>query len=378
MHYVDLAQLHIRLGQSQAAKRAFSIALNLAPTSRYVARAASRFFVHIGDFAAGIQVLDRCDPGDPWIQSARVSLHNIADASVRNIKKIRALLDADIDPRYLSELAGALATLEYGEGNVSRAKKLFRQGSIDPNDNMVAQLQWASQQKILAFAPEMLQKSFAYEARASFSKKEKKWKDAVSHCFEWSQDEPYSVRPATLGSFVAAELLHDFKTSLEFCQLGLIANPADFSLLNNSAYSHAALGEFSQAREFLLKAEQRAVGRYQLTVVEATKGMVRFREGNIANAEVAYSKALEEAHAQKDARLSQMIAIHYFAEYARIGNFLSSEETSEVRKIMEGGKLVNDASDLYNSLLKPFLLTDTREQVALKKAEPIIGKLLIE
>ena len=159
IQYVELARVYCRLGQTEQARRAFNIAYGLAPASRFILRAATRFLVHIQDYDRAITILSGGNSSDPWLQATKISVLDLSGRAVRDIKRIRALLETDTHPKHLSELAGSLATLELTSGNVSRAKKLFRQGAIEPNDNVVAQLHWASQKKIVEFRPELLKNS---------------------------------------------------------------------------------------------------------------------------------------------------------------------------------------------------------------------------
>jgi tetratricopeptide (TPR) repeat protein len=234
--------------------------------------------------------------------------------------------------------------LEFGSGNVSRAKKLFKQGAIDPNDNVVAQLHWASQNKIVEFRPELLERSLTFEARASFAKKAKKWKDTLFHCADWMQDEPMSLRPATMGSYIASEMLQNYDKSIEFCKAGLLANPDDFALLNNIAFGHAAQGSLELAAKFLERALARMATKEEEVVYLATSGMINIRRGQLEAGIAAYEKAIELARAEKLAMLGQLAAVHYFSEFAYLGSFFSSKEIEEIFKIMEDKRIVDEGS----------------------------------
>jgi tetratricopeptide (TPR) repeat protein len=280
---------------------------------------------------------------------------------MRDIRRARRILDADFAPRHLSELAATLATLEFESGNVSRAKKLFKKGAVDPNDNVVAQLQWASQNKIHEFRPEFLERSLTFEARASYAKKEKRWKDALAHCSDWLQDEPMSSRPAILGSYVASEMLQDYERSIRICEAGLRANPLDFTLLNNVAFSHAAIGNFEIARRFLERAFLRKVSKEEEVTFLATSGMIKIRQGQSEAGFADYNNAIELAMSEKLYMLAQLATVHYISELALFGSFLSSKEIEEVSNMMEDKRIIDEVHDIYLARLKPLLVVPPDE-----------------
>jgi tetratricopeptide (TPR) repeat protein len=376
IQYVELSRIYSRIGQTEQATKYLMVACNLAPTSRFVVRAAARFLVHIRNYELAIKIVDGANPSDPWVQATRISLYDLSERAVRDIKRSRAVLEIDAHPRHLSELAGSLATLEFGAGNVSRAKKLFKSGASDPNDNMVAQLQWASQNKIVEFDPGLLERSLTFEARASFAQKEKKWKEALGHCADWMQDEPLSMRPALLGSYVASELLQDNEKAVEFCELGLEAHPNEFSLLNNLAFANAALGRLDVARSYLEKASLSASNPTEEVVGLATSGMIAFREGRAETGSSFYEKAMELARKGKNTNLFQLVAVHYVAEVANSGNVISADEAEQIIKIMEDKRMSEQARDIFSVRIRPTLISHELRQESQGRLDKILPGIM--
>jgi tetratricopeptide (TPR) repeat protein len=323
--FVEFARVYSRLGQLKNAEKAIERACALAPTSRFVLRAATRFYVHTNELTKALHVLAKGNPDDPWVQASRISVADMSNSKIHDVRRTRRLLDLDIDPMHLSELAGSLATLEFNSGNVSKAKKLFRIGAVDPNDNVVAQLHWASRNRIVEFAPELLERSLTFEARTLFASKTKKWSDALRHAEEWLLDEPFSARPAIEGSFIAVSLVQDTQKAIEFCETGLVANPDDFSLLNNLAYSFCLAGNLDEARASAQKAELRADSPSDHVTCRATRGAILFAAGHHSNGAQEYNTAIEEALHLKNRDLAQHATVHYFTQCAKVGNFLSVE-----------------------------------------------------
>ena len=135
----------------------------------------------------------------------------------------------------LSELASALATLELGGGRSLKAKKLFAQALIAPNENVLAQVEWASKALNIDLEPRSRQVPLAYEANAWGSYRKQNYLGAMEHSMNWLHDEPFSGRAANFGSFVAA-IQEDFAKSQKFIELGMKANPDDVSLQNNQIF----------------------------------------------------------------------------------------------------------------------------------------------
>ena len=79
------------------------------------------------------------------------------------------------------------------------------------------------------------------------------WKGVVAASMDSLLDEPFSSRPAVLGSFAAATGLEDYGLAVNITGNGLIANPNELGLINNLAFSlalnkpHEALKELQTA-----------------------------------------------------------------------------------------------------------------------------------
>ena len=355
VQYIELARFYSRLGQSDQAKRSITIACGLAPSARFILRAATRCLVHIEDYDCAIKILERGNPADPWIQAARISVSDLGGRPVPDVKRARATLESDVHPKHLSELAGSLATVEHGSGNISRSKRLFRQCAIDPNDNAIAQLLWASQNRIIEFKPELLERSLTFEARTAFARREKRWTDALLHCADWMQDEPFSLRPATVGSFVAAEILQDYDKSIEFCETGLIANPDNFVLLNNLAFCHTAKGNIETGADFLKAAQSEIRTKMDEIIFLATSGMISFRKGQQDVGVSNYTRAIDLALAAGLSEIAQLATVHYLAEVANSGSFFSMQEIEQISTMMQSKQILPEVRDIYSARLKPLL-----------------------
>ena len=176
------------------------------------------------------------------------------------------------------------------------ARKLFRQSMVDPNDNVVAQAVWASH-RLRDLNPEemKLDTPRSFEARARSFYTAEQWQASLAECEEWLFDEPFSSRPAILGSFIAEYILGDYVTAERLVKQALDANPSHWGLRNNLALAQANLGNVSGAQATI-----DAIPHSQLTselavVVRATQGLIRFRRGEIAAGRADYQWAVEQA-----------------------------------------------------------------------------------
>jgi tetratricopeptide (TPR) repeat protein len=145
---VDLARIYASLGQNHKARKAISTATSIWPNHRFILRTASRFFVHNQEPDYAFYLLSRSarTVQDPWLLSALLSVATILEKPERYVKKAKLVLQSGgFDPRHISELAGALATVQINEGKNREVKRNLNKALIAPNDNTVAQAMWVSQ-----------------------------------------------------------------------------------------------------------------------------------------------------------------------------------------------------------------------------------------
>ena len=139
------------IGQEEKAKRAIKNALFLAPENRFVLRSMARFFVHLGEegiaFAHDTIKRSQITKHDPWIIATEISLATLRQRSSTLAKSGLQLVESGLfHPFNISELASSLATLELKNGKIKNSKKLFINSLTSPNDNSLAQAEWASQE----------------------------------------------------------------------------------------------------------------------------------------------------------------------------------------------------------------------------------------
>ena len=314
--WMDLALSYVAVDLHVKAERAVRVALDLAPASRFILRAAARFFVHRDDFERAHDILRRSPRvlADPWLLAGEIAIAATAERTSRLIKPGRAILTSgDFSSNHLAELASAIATIELVAGKSKPARKLFERSLVDPTENSVAQGEWASRRIGGVHIDESnLNRPFTFEARAHKYVFEGESKKAIAESRSWLHDQPFSSRPAILGSYLASTIVEDYETGVTFAKAGLRANPNEFMLLNNLAFAEAQSNNVSDALKTLRLAAPARSNETDETVFAATSGLVEYRAGNPERGRLLYKEAINNARNQKSKKLEAM-ALFFFA-----------------------------------------------------------------
>lgn len=330
---VDLAREYTLLGLEEKALNAMGLALKLSPTNRFVLRAAARMYVHYDREDLARRILLRADstPHDPWLIAAEAAVASKMGRSPEFVRAARRMLeDASFSPAQVSELAGAMGTLEFINGRTQAARKLFRKSLITPTDNSVAQAEWAARHQVgIEVSPTELLAPRVYEARAWDYHTRHRWRETVEESWRWLHDQPFSETPALFGSFVAGSVLDDHMESERIVRVSMLANPTETSLINNLAFSLAMQGRIAEAELELAKVrlEEVADHRNKITLA-ATTGLIRFRRGDAERGRELYLSAYENAKGPENVRYRAAAAFHLAREEMLAG-------TTEMQRAME-------------------------------------------
>lgn len=297
--WVDLSHAYAGLGLARQAERSMTVGLQLGANNRFVLRSASRLWVHLDDPERAHDILQKAErtPYDPWLLAAEIAIGSIDRGKPMFVKAARQMLaEGRVAPLHISELAAAVATLELSSGSVKKSRRLFVRALEQPTENTIAQAAWAARQnQAIPLAEEYLTRPNTFEARSWSFYTQGRWKEVLKECQQWQYDQPFSSRPCGQGSYVAAVVLEDFEASQRFAQHGLIANPKDFTLLNNLAFAQINRGDLEGARKTLA-----GIGRLQLpdqdrAVLHATRGLWEYRGGDPERGRQLYLTARSEA-----------------------------------------------------------------------------------
>jgi Flp pilus assembly protein TadD len=348
---MDLAYLYAVRGVYVKADRAVRIALNLAPSNRFILRSAARFFVHV-DRPDAAHDLIRRSPGykeDPWLLAAEVSVALAAKRTPWSTREAFSLLgEGKFAPHHLSELNSALGTLEFNSGNSNRAKKLLRRSLLKPNDNSLAQAKWIWRYVWGApadFNVDEFKIDRPFEAQAFEALGRSDWGRAYASALCWLEDEPFSSEPARWASYISATVFEDFASSEALTTFGLVANPNDPGLHIGLAFCYASSGRPQEAYSALLKIGPSAAEDWVGAAVEANYGLLAFRGGNVESGRRRYEAAVKRADLIADKR-TKLTALVYWANEE-----LSLPDSNSVRLLAEANEASKEATGFFNSFL---------------------------
>jgi tetratricopeptide (TPR) repeat protein len=312
--WLDLAREYSLIGQNQIAARHVDTALRLAPQHRRILRSASRFFHHIGDTERAHHTVSRVAQrsGDPWLLAAETAFAMVLGKVPTALRNTMRIADSGRwSPMDLSELRASLGTLELLVGTTRRARKWYRASLDGATENALAQVSWS-----LPNVPglELAQEQVwggAHEAKVHIAERAQDWTGVVGESDRWLEQEPYSQRPAELGSYIASVALGDSTTAAIIARKGLLASPTSQGLLNNLAFALARSGDPTEGRRILEKIEADKVAGSLRVAVLATHGAVAYAMGDPILGEKGYSEAVESATSQNLSRSVGLALAHW-------------------------------------------------------------------
>lgn len=319
MLWVEVARLYIQLGQQDSALRAMAIAAKLGGDNRFIVRSAARLFLHAHDAGKALQVIRSASGArvDPWLLSAEISVA-LASKSPSLLARVGQQRNGDegLSAFARTELSSALATLEMDNGKSRHARQLFRQSLSAPNDNSLAQAEWANREMGggIEIQKQGLDLSKSYEAMAQVARSEGRWNDAIEAGEQWFLDERFSKRPAILVSFLCS-LTGRYDQAERILKSSLKSNPNDPELINNLAFSLASMGRPAEAARELSKVDYGQLPPTSEITLAATKGLINFRLGFPEKGRELYELAIARATRS---------GISKYAAFARL--YLSREQ----------------------------------------------------
>jgi tetratricopeptide (TPR) repeat protein len=342
--WVELSRLYILLGDTRRALRNMATAADLAPDSRFVVRSAARLFLHQHDATTALKIVRRAAGAkrDPWLLAAE-----IATASASQSAALFARLgmnrneDDGISLFARTELSSALATLEMENGKTRKARQLFRKSLEGPNENSVAQVEWANRQiGGLEIDRRLLSVPKPFEASANLNLVAGEWSFAIANGMEWLRDQPFSKHPALFTSYVAS-LTEDYEKAIRILKKSLYLNPDEPLLINNLAFALGSTNRIVEA-EGLLRGVLRNVVMAQskglsAITLAATEGLLHFRKGLPERGREFYELAISRALAQGNLKYRAMASLYLAREELIASN--PAAETAVNRALVDAAKI---------------------------------------
>lgn len=339
----DLARRYTALGELSRARQALSVARALAPNSRYLIRSEVRFLVHVGRHDEAIRVLERSPRtrDDPWLMATRLSVSATAGLPISGVRAARRILErGNFRPIELSELESELGTLELRDGTERRARALFQRSLDSPTDNSLAQATWASHRMAsLDVDVGTIAVPFAAEAMSRSAAESGDWSTALSHAIQWLDDQPFDTQAAITASYLAAVGLDDWPLCRDLADMGLRANPTDLTLINNLSYSLIEMGDLDSASKWLGLANFDADSSPEQVALDATRGLLMLRLGELDVGRKLYRRAIDRARRDRDGRSEAMARSMLLREEIRIGGL---DLAAAFEPIAELGQRVRD------------------------------------
>ncbi len=316
--WVELSLHEVINGKKKGAKRAMMVALQLAPNNRHVLRSASRLFLHLGDSEQAYDTIARSHATvvDPWLIAAELSFAKLAKRQPKYFSQGRRIVTSDgLMPRQITELAGAIGTLELIGGHRKKARDFFLKSVEDPTGNALAQAEWVSPSLgfELVTKGSLASKTEAEEANVFHLVNIEKFSEVPSLCERWLNVERYSIRPYEIASS-ATTLTEDHVRTVDFAQRGLKIQPDSAILLNNYAFALAHLRQFDQAERLL-----RGIGSdkgINWLISKANQGLVAMRRGKHDLGLALYLEAINGFHQQQKTRSADIARIYLAREAA--------------------------------------------------------------
>lgn len=362
INWIDIARYYSILGQDKKAERAIRNALFLAPENRFILRSIARFFVHIGDieFAHDIIRKSELTKYDPWLLATEIAVATLRGRNSRFSKLgFRLVESGTFDPFNTSELASSLASLELKNASLKKSKKLFDQSLIKPNDNSLAQAEWASQEEknLMIVYPEKFNLINSFEALARDFVEQGKWQESIDYSKKWFFDMPFSRMPVLFGNEIASSKLKDHNQAVEVAKLGLLSHPNDAHLINNIIYSLCLQNKVEEAEKYFDKLKKEDINcRNDAGIcLTATKGLYMIRKGFPEIGREYYLESMKIAKEKGNTYLQNLALVNFIREEILLGKEDVSEIIPSIEKIAkhyEGKNIAEEAKDvieLYTS-----------------------------
>jgi Flp pilus assembly protein TadD len=317
--WCDLSRSLVVVGKLTDARRAILTAVQLAPSSRYILRSASCCLETLQEPDLALSILRRSEAlgSDPWLMSAALAVGRLAGGTPPSARSARAILDdGNWNPRDLSELSAELGTIEM-TSSARRARQLFRRSAVDPTENALAQIEWATLVDTgLAIPIDTSHTLNADEAIARKSIQDGTWDSAADSALSWQTDQPFSSEAGIIASSVLSSGLQRFDDGFAAAQDGLRSNPSNLGLLNNAAYSLIELGDAQRARAYLSQIALEEADSRQLAIVSATQGLLSFREGDPERGSSLYEASARIARSANETDIEILGSLMLAREFA--------------------------------------------------------------
>ena len=315
---VDIARELTSKGHHRSALRYIRSAIALAPESRFIVRSVARYFLHIGDHEQAHTMLRRSPniKTDPWLQATELAIATIRNKpSLLTKSTFRSLTAAKYLGPEFTELASAVATVEFNSGSNKIAKDLFKKALVNPNDNSLAQAEWAAEKLKLIVDERALQTPLSFEANSKNAYRRLEITQAITHAKKWALDEPFASRPHDALNYLYS-LEDDFENALRSAETAIRVSGNDkISLHLNRLYAQIQLGNIDESYSELLRLSNHKDAKSHAIHLIADYGALAYATNDIVQGRLFYERAVELARKRRDNHAESQ-ALAFFAHSA--------------------------------------------------------------
>jgi tetratricopeptide (TPR) repeat protein len=319
--WCDLALCYGGLGLSDKAAKTMEIALALGRQNRFILRSATRCFLHSQDPEKALHLLQQSPlrRTDPWIAAAEIAVaERIGKRSVCLPHAALLTTDDNWSLYARSELAAAIATVEYKEGAGKKGKQLLRMALMEPTENALAQGEWLVQRKNIPAHHQTKVVPAAFEADARTNFRLRKFPTSYDLCVRWSNFQPFSASPIVMASFIASVCMNDDAKALEALQAVACLHRRNTLFLNNYAFALARTNALIEARNVFRTIDVGSATPMERCTIAATEGFFQFRAGDKVKAREYYRWAVEGFEANGQQRSAAIATYYWASEEARL------------------------------------------------------------
>lgn len=314
---MDTARELAALRQDKAALRYVRAAVALAPKSRFVVRSAARYYLHIGEHEIAHDLLRRSPliGSDPWVQASEVAVATVRGKTSTLAKQtIRNLSEAKKVGAEMSELASAVGTVELLSGSSKKAKALFKLVLGQPNDNSLAQAEWAATRLNLVVDHRVLQTPMSFEANSHNAYRRQEIVAAIEHAVLWAKDEPFASRPMGAQCYLLS-LEGRYAEALEAAKVAHELDGQDLGQALNLLFSKIQAGDLDDAMDELIRLGKHPDLKRYATHYLANGGALAYAIGDFEQGRLLYERAIRSARARSEP-YSESLARAFFARIA--------------------------------------------------------------
>ena len=194
-------------------------------------------------------------------------------------------------------------------------RQLFAKSLASPNDNSVAQAEWAATRLKLVVDAAALKTPFSFEANSNNAYRRLLMPDAIAFAKEWADDEPFASRPldALTHMYCLEERFADARESVEQA-IRLEGKDTGASQLN-LLFIRIQQGDVEGAHSHLLRLAIRPESKPHAVHIYADAGALAYATGDFKQGQDYYQKAIKLARA-KGASGEEALARAFFARAA--------------------------------------------------------------